>query len=400
MWWNVARLSFGPRTALLALLLAVLLAYTYIPVSRRNTADPLDQQLVALRSGSAAERSAAANQVARLGGKDASRVVPALSEALRDRDPDVRLAAVSALHVVPIDDPQAGEAVAGLIGSLRDADPRVRAQAAGILSTLKPNPKLALPALIAAALAENEMSAASSTSGVATTGPDSARTVIDRGQKDHARASAVAALGVLGGHDADVQHTLVELANDRAPEVRTLVARVLGQIGPEAAGAFSSVCKLTSDADLYIQAQAVIALGSFPADYIAACPILYRSYLSKHRPVQEGAELSLEKITKSKQFNASTAEQSQDAALRFTAAFALDPNSDSGFRTLEKALKDEDPGVRIMAATKLAKVSSSRTNLASKALQSLANDKDAEVRGQMQRSLASLSPRPPRSSSH
>ena len=49
-----------------------------------------------------------------------------------------------------------------------------------------------------------------------------------------------------------------------------------------------------------------------------------------------------------------------------------------------------------MAATKLARVSSSRTDVAFKALESLADDKDADVRSQMQRSLAALTPRPSR----
>ena len=45
-----------------------------------------------------------------------------------------------------------------------------------------------------------------------------------------------------------------------------------------------------------------------------------------------------------------------------------------------------------MAATKLARVSSSRTDVAFKALESLADDKDADVRDQMHRSLAGLTP--------
>ena len=58
-----------------------------------------------------------------------------------------------------------------------------------------------------------------------------------------------------------------------------------------------------------------------------------------------------------------------------------------------QTLKDEDPGVRIMAATKLATVSSSRTEGAFKALESLANDKDADVRSQMHHFRAILTPR-------
>ena len=188
------------------------------------------------------------------------------------------------------------------------------------------------------------------------------------------------------------------LADDAVPEVRMVVARALEEIGPEAAGAFAAECKLTSDPDLYIQARAITALGNFPGDHVASCPLLYRAYLSKQRPLQEGAELSLEKIIKSKQFNASAARQSKDAALRFAATFGLNPNSDAGLQALVQTLKDEDPGVRIMAATTLARVSSSRTEVAFKALESLADDKDADVRSQMHHSLAGLTPRPSRSS--
>ena len=208
--------------------------------------------------------------------------------------------------------------------------------------------------------------------------------MIDRSQRDHARASAVAALGVLGAHDPEVQKTLVALADDRCRRFAWSWPEFWETIGPEAAGAFAALRKLTSDPDLYLQARAITALGNFPGDYVAACPLLYRAYLSKQRPLQEGAELSLGKIIKSKQFNASAARQSKDAALRFAAVFGLNPNSDAGFKALEETLKDEDPGVRIMAATKLARVSSSRTEAALKALESLANDKDADVRSQMQ----------------
>ncbi len=393
MSWKLARPRLGLRAGLMLVVLAGLLAYCYIPMPQGHTADPLAQQLGVLRSGSAAQRSAAVTELSRLAGKNTAGVMPALTQALHDSDPGVRLAAVSALHVVTPNDPQAGEAATALLASLRDADPRVRAQAAGILSTLKPEPQLALPQLISAALPGPAELAAAPTPATSAASSVTARDLIDRSQKDHARASAVAALGVLGPHDPEAQKTLVMLADDTVPEVRMVVARVLGEIGPQAAGAFAALRKLASDPDLYIQARAVTALGNFPGDYPAASPLFYRSFLSKERPLQEAAELSLDKICKSKQFNASEARQSKDAALRFTAVFALNPNSDEGFKLLGKFLKDDDPGVRIMAATKLGQVSSSRAEAARTALQSLADDKDADVRNHMQRALAALTPR-------
>ncbi len=398
MSWKLARPRLGLRAGFLILALAGLLTYAFLPIPRGNTADPVSQQLGALRTGSAAQRSAAATELARLAGKNTAGVAPALTQALQDGDPSVRLAAVSALHVVTPDDPQARDAAIALIAALRDADPRVRAQAAGVLSTFKPDLKLAIPELISAALPGADAPAAGSTAAAPAASSITAQDAIDRNQRDHARASAVTALGVLGAHDPVVQRTLVALAGDAVPEVRMVVARVLGEVGPQAAGAFAALRKLASDPDLYIQARAVTALGNFPGDHVAASPLLYRAYLSRERPLQEGAELSLEKITKSKQFNAPSAAQSKDAALRFAAAFALNPNSDAGFQALVQSLKDEDPGVRIMAARKLASVSSSRTDAAFKALKSLADDKDDDVRNQMHHSLASLTPRPPRGS--
>ena len=65
-----------------------------------------------------------------------------------------RHSAVDALHVVDPDDPSAGEAIQALITALRDPDPRVRATAAGVISTFKPAPKLAIPGLVEAATSD------------------------------------------------------------------------------------------------------------------------------------------------------------------------------------------------------------------------------------------------------
>ena len=95
MSWRLARPRLGLRAGVLLLVLAGLLAYSYIPIPRGNTADPVSQQLAALRTGSAAARGAAATELSRLAGKDASRVVPALTQALQDQDAGVRLSAVT-----------------------------------------------------------------------------------------------------------------------------------------------------------------------------------------------------------------------------------------------------------------------------------------------------------------
>jgi HEAT repeat protein len=326
--------------------------------------------------------------------KDTGRIVPALIQAATDRDAQVRNAALDALHVVGPDDPSATDAINTLIAGLRDADPRVRATAAGVLSTFKPRPEAAIPGLMESATADLGPPAQTGDPVRPQAGPTAAQNSIDRNQRDHARASAVAALAVIGGKDPEAQKTLVNLAGDAIPEVRMAVARTLGELGPGTPGAFVAELKLASDSDMYIQARAVTALGSFPQEYITSCPILYRAYLSKQRPLQEGAELSLDQIIKSGKFDAKAAGHSKDAALRFAAVFGLNPNSNEGWPALLQALKDTDPGVRLLAVNRLGGAAQTRAESALKALQPLADDPDADVRNQVRHCQRFLAPKP------
>jgi HEAT repeat protein len=385
----------GPvlRIVLLVIVLAGLLAYSYLPIPAPQAADSIEQQLNLLRTGGAQDRSDAATKLASTVNKDAARIVPLLTAALKDGDAQVRYSAVGALHALDPKDPQAGPAIEALLPALRDADARVRALAAGILSTLKPDPKQALPELIAAARpVGGALPPASAPSGPST-GPIRARESIDRNQSDHARASAVAAIGVIGANEPLARKTLLDLARDDVPEVRMVVARVLGETGQNDPEALDALLKLAADTDLYIQARAITALGSFPKNYVASCPVLYRAYLSKQRPLQEGADLSLQKITRSTAFDATAARASKDASLRFAAVFSLDADSEGGLQSLGDALKDDDAGVRLMAATRLGKVNSKRAHAALAALKRLSDDKDEDVRDQMHRSVSMITAR-------
>src|SRR5262249_10958327 len=113
------------------------------------------------------------------------------------------------------------------------------------------------------------------------------------------------------------------------------------------------------------------------------CPTLYRAYRSKLRPLQEGAELSLEKIVASAEFDAKAALKSEEAALRFAAVFGLSPQSEEGLHALSMALKDKDAGVRLMAVTRLGSAPARFADTASKAVESIANDGDSDVRNQL-----------------
>src|SRR3954465_13202401 len=99
------------RVLLLVIGLAGLLAYSYFPIPARQAADPIEQQLNSLRTGWAQERSDAATKLANAVQKDAAKVVFALTEALKDRDAQVRYSAVGALHALDPKGPQAEQAI-------------------------------------------------------------------------------------------------------------------------------------------------------------------------------------------------------------------------------------------------------------------------------------------------
>jgi HEAT repeat protein len=387
---KLLRWRLRPRELLLLAALAAILGYLLIPTRSARSSDPTGRHLDTLRTGSIDEREAAATALARLASTDAARIIPALIQAATDRDARVRNAAVDALHVVDPKDPSANGAIDALITALADPDARVRATAAGVLSTVRPAPKSAIPALVEAANSRTPTRNGEPAPGSTAAGPMSAQQSIERSQRDHARASAVAALGVIGKDDAQAQQALVSLAGDDTPEVRMVVARTLGELDAATPGALEAELKLAADPDVYIQARAVTALGHFPGHDITTCPILYRAYRSKLRPLQEGAELALQKIVASATFDALRAWRSKDPSVRFAAVFGQDPGSEQGLQALLKALKDDDPGVRVLAVTRLGCAPPKSASLALKALESLADDPDADVQIQLSFARKSL----------
>jgi HEAT repeat protein len=385
------------RELVLGLALAGLLAYAYIPRPGLGSADAVGHQLRVLQSGSPLDRSQAVAELARMADKGDTRIVPALLQAVEDQDARVRYAAVGALHVLKPDDPKVEQATAALIHVLADSDAHVRSMAAGVLSTFKPPPKAAIPGLIAMARLETPSTAAEASATAQPASLNPMENSVNRSEARRARASAVAALGAIGPNDPEVEQVLIGLDADPLVEVRAAVAQTLGEIGSESAAAFATVGKLTSDGDEFVQAQAITALGSFIKNHKAACPYLYRAYLSKQKPLVDGAIYSLQKITKSAAFDAGAARQSKEAPLRFAATFALSPNSEEGLPLLAKALRDEDPGVRQVAATRLGTASSKRAAAARQALEAGADDKDPNVRTWILRSMKLLAPKPEKS---
>jgi HEAT repeat protein len=322
-----------------------------------------------------------------------ARIVSALAEATSDRDPSVRYAAIGALHVSHPDDPGAMAAEAALTRALSDPDPRVRSMAADVLGGLDPPSRGAVPALEAAARPDDPSPASDPPVQNQPGASGSMQLSIARSQREHARASAIRALGTIAPNDPEVEQVLVGLSSDPSIEVRVAVAETLSRSGFGSAAAFATEKKLASDPDIFVRAQGLTALGSYPKHVDASSPLLYQAFLSKQKPLVDGAKYALEKITKSSSFKSADARSSSQAPLRFVATYGLNPNSDQELQLLIRSLNDEDPGVRLVAAHRLGTASAAHLEAARKALDSRPEERDLDVRAQIQFSRALLAPR-------
>jgi HEAT repeat protein len=203
----------------------------------------------ALRDKDPYLRTAAALALGRLGrhGRPAARDLAAL---LGDEDAHVRLAAALALW-------QGGdpEGLKRLVAGLRAADPEVRAEAAMLLSFGGRSAKDAAPAL-RAALADGDASvrrAAAGALGMIDDGPETLTALVEalRDRNGPVRDAAALALGGgFGARAAPAVPGLVKALWDEEPQVRSDAAEALGRIGPGAKAATAALVAVLGSPDL------------------------------------------------------------------------------------------------------------------------------------------------------
>lgn len=195
------------RTILGTMLLAWSLAAT-----TQSGAEPLhkgktpEQWTKVLKQGDAAARIQAAGVLAEICKEDepdTKVVVPALVEALKDKEGKVRGFAAEALGYVGSD---ARAAIPDLINLLKDRDDEVRSRAAFALGGFGAEAKAAVPALIGL-LAD----------------PD-----------DGVRASAAAGLGEIGAPAKEAVPALTKALKDADDDVRLNAAAALGSLKADA----------------------------------------------------------------------------------------------------------------------------------------------------------------------
>src|SRR5687768_8520836 len=244
--------------------------------------------------------------------------VPALSDALRsDRDEEVRRMAAWALGEI-----ESATAVEALGAALKDASPEVRKTAVWALGEIEsPNGvQHLLPFL--------------------------------KDENTEIRSQAAWALGEIESPRAVA--ALSAALDDREPKVREMVVWALGEI--EDANAVTALAKALSDANVGVRRKAAWAIGELDLSGEAP-PALIEATRDQDREVRKTAAHALGEIGDPAAVGAlAVLARGQDNAVRYVAVHALSEIEDSAaVEVLVELLKDADPEVRKIAARALGK---------------------------------------------
>lgn len=256
---------------------------------------PLGEWLKLLRSPKVEERKKAVAVLVLNIGPEGKAAVPALIEALKDGDKDVRSFAAEALGGIG---KEAGPAAPALVEALKDKEPGVRGSAAGALFALGPEAKGAVPALIVAFKDKDpglRASAAWVLGGIGKQARPAIPVLIEalKDKEASVRARAAEALYEMGPEAKAAVPALTEALKDKDPATRAGSAGSLGSIGPEAKGAVPALIEALKDEEVDVRRIAARALGKIGPGAQAALPALKEALKEKTRDVRQAAAWAL-----------------------------------------------------------------------------------------------------------
>jgi len=292
-------------------------------------------------------------------GPEAKAAVPALVEALKDKD-RVREDAVRALAQI------GPPAVTALVRALKDKDENLRQQAATVLGKIGAEAKAAVPALVE----------------------------VLKDKDKNVRQQAAIALGKIGLGAKAAVPALVEALKDKDKNLRQQAAVALVQIGPPALGALIEILR---DKDENVRLQAAVALGQIGLEAETAIPALVEALKDKDEHVRQQAAVALVQIGPPTVAALIEALKDKEESVRQQAAIALGrigPDAKAAVPALVKAMKDKDRVVRQQAAKALAQIGLEglEPKVAVTALVEGLKDKDRIVRQQAAKALGQIGP--------
>jgi HEAT repeat protein len=287
--------------------------------------------------------------------------VPALTKALSDED--VRVRGRAALVLVKIA-PETKAAVPALTDALSDEDERIRENAAEALGKIGTDAKAAVPALTDALSDEDEWIRSSAAVALVNIGADvkAAIPVLIEALKSDDRKVRSQAAWALGQIGTAAVPALTDALSDEDARVRGPAALALVQIAPETKAAVPALADALNDEDERIRENAVEALGDIGPDAKPAVPALIEALKDENKDVRVRSAEALGKIG---------------------------TDTKAAVPALIEALSNEDIWVRVRAARAVVKIDP-ETMAAVPALIDALRDKDA--RWQAARALGYIGP--------
>jgi HEAT repeat protein len=264
-------------------------------------------------------------------GADAEMAVPALTEALSDRNPQIRLKSTQTIAAIGS---RAKAAVPELMIALKDPNEAVRMGATVAIGKLGSDAKAAIPGLIEAL--------SDTSSGV--------------------RSHATFALASMGSDAKIALPQLMEALTDDDPDIRKGAITALGRLGKDAKPAVSGLAQLLNDPDSSVRLNALTALSRIGADAEAAVPDLQKLLQSRDREMRSFAALALGRIGASAEaaipdLTKALSDPDKDVRLNTAAALGrIGSASQAAIPALTAQLKDANIGVRLSAAAALGRI--------------------------------------------
>lgn len=230
---------------------------------------------------------------------DNNEVVPALMRLLRDQDAEIRQDAVSALGEIG---PEARPATPLIIELLNDHDVDVRIKAINALSTIEPgaDAEAAVPFLIEQLNNKDTQLRYILAKTLGSIGPTAIPALTDALKSSNVltRRGAAESLMRMGPEAVRATSELSLSLKDQDSEVRTLAAAALGQIGEGGAKAAVPVLiQSLKDGDNIVRYTAAEALGRMGAGAQASIPALTDAIYDEDRNVRVNAAAAIERIS-------------------------------------------------------------------------------------------------------